>query len=209
MINGIIGRKVGMTRVFNQSGNSVPVTVVEAGPCDIVQLKTRKDNGYDAIQLSFGERRKVLFNKPLSGHFGKGKKEPKRFLREIRLDSSDGLNPEQSVKVDIFKPGELVAVTGISKGLGFQGVVRRHHFSGGPKSHGQSDRHRAPGSVGGSSFPSRVFRGQRMAGRMGGDRVTVKNLMIVDVDLDKNVLLIEGAVPGKNNSLVSINKVKR
>jgi large subunit ribosomal protein L3 len=206
MVKGIIGKKVGMTRIFDQAGNSVPVTVIEAGPCPIVQLKSNSESGYYGVQLGFGEKRKTLFTKSELGHFAKAKLEPKRFLREIRSEKTEGFSVGEEVKVDIFKPGQRVNVTGVSKGLGFQGGVRRHHFAGGPKSHGQSDRLRAPGSVGASSFPSRTFKGQRMAGRMGGTRVTVKNLRVVEVDPQKNILVLEGAVPGKNNSLLTIKK---
>ena len=208
MTKGIVGRKLGMTRIFNSQGNSVPVTVTEAGPCPIVQVKTAAENGYDAVQIGFGQKRKKLFSKPQLGHFTKAKLEPKRFLREVPVDSTTDLRVGQEVKVDIFKPGERVKVSGISKGLGFQGGVRRHHFSGGPKSHGQSDRLRAPGSVGASSFPSRTFKGQRMAGRMGGEKVTVKNMQVVEVDPEKNILLLKGAVPGKRESFLTITKIK-
>src|SRR3990170_4175946 len=209
MTKGIVGRKLGMTRIFNSQGNSVPVTVIEAGPCPIVQVKTAAENGYDAVQIGFGQKRKKLFSKPQLGHFTKAKLEPKRFLREVPVDSTTDLRVGQEVKVDIFKPGERVKVSGISKGLGVQGGVRRHHFSGGPKSHGQSDRLRAAGSVGASSFPSRTFKGQRMAGRMGNERVTVCNLEVVGVDLEKNMLLVRGAVPGKKNAILLVKKSKR
>jgi large subunit ribosomal protein L3 len=205
-MNGIVGRKIGMTRIFDQEGNSIPITVVEAGPCAIIQVKTKDKDGYNAVQLGFGSRRKNLFNKPISGHFAKAKVEPKRYLREVRYDTMDKPEAGQEVKVDIFKPGDAVDVTGTSKGLGFQGVVRRYHFAGGPKTHGQSDRLRAPGSIGGSSFPSRTWKGQKMGGRMGGEQVTIKNLEIVLVDSEKNILGIKGAVPGKENGLVIIRK---
>ena len=204
---GIIGRKIGMTRIFDQEGNSVPITVIEAGPCPVVQTKTGEKDGYDAVQLAFGERRKNLFNKPIQGHFNKAKVEPKRYLREVRFGPEGNAGVSTEVKVDMFKQGDRVDIIGTSKGLGFQGVVRRHHFRGGPKTHGQSDRLRAPGSIGGSSFPSHVWKGQRMAGRMGGDRVTVKNLEVVIVDPEKNLLAVKGAVPGKQNSLLIIKRI--
>jgi large subunit ribosomal protein L3 len=167
-------------------------------------------DGYNALQLAFGQKRKTLFNKPTTGHFEKAKIEPKRFLREFRLAKLDKqLEQGKEIKVDLFTVGEKVDVTGISKGLGFQGVVRRHKFRGGPKTHGQSDRVRAPGSVGSSSYPSRTYKGQRMAGRMGGERVTVSNLEVVGVDLEKNILLIRGAVPGKKNAILLVKKSKR
>jgi len=206
-MKGIIGKKIGMTRIFNQEGHSIPVTVIEAGPCPVVQVKTQKKEGYDAIQLGFGGKRKNLFTMPVLGHFEKAKVEPKRVLKEIRTEPEEKFELGQEVKVDIFSVGEKICVTGVSKGLGFQGGVRRHKFHGGPKSHGQSDRLRAPGSIGGSSFPARVFKGQRMAGRMGGDRVTVRNLLVAGVDVEKNLLLVRGAVPGKRNAYLTIRKV--
>jgi len=209
-MEGIIGRKAGMTQIFGKEGEFIPVTVIEAGPCPIAQVKTAQKEGYNALQLAFGQKRKTLFNKPTVGHFEKTKIEPKRFLREFRLAKLDKqLEPGKEIKVDLFTVGEKVDVTGISKGLGFQGVVRRHKFRGGPKTHGQSDRLRAPGSIGSSSFPSRTYKGQRMAGRMGNERVTVLNLEVVGVDLEKNILLIRGAVPGKKNAILLVKKSKR
>jgi len=198
-----------MSRIFDSSGDVIPVTVIEAGPCTVIQLKTEEKDGYQAAQLGFGGKRKSLVNKPLSGHFSKAKSEPKGVLKEVGLNQEEKLDTGQEVKVDIFSVGEKVDVTGISKGLGFQGGVRRHHFKGGPKSHGQSDRLRAPGSIGGSSYPSRVWKGQRMAGRMGAERVTVRNLEIVDLDLKRNIMLVKGAVPGKRNTILTIRKVTR
>ena len=205
-MEGIVGKKIGMTRVFNREGQAIPVTVIEAGPCPVVQVKTNDEDGYNAIQLGFGEKREKLFTLALLGHFDKAKVEPKRVLREIRTDPVGKLKVGQELQVDIFSVGEKVNVTGISKGLGFQGGVRRYKFHGGPKTHGQSDRLRAPGSIGASSFPSRVFKGQRMAGRMGGERVTVRNLEVMEVDVEKNLLLLKGAVPGKRNSYLTIKK---
>jgi len=205
-MEGIIGKKIGMTRVFNQEGQAIPVTIIEAGPCPVVQVKTQDKDGYDAIQLGFEEKRKKLFTLPLLGHFERAKVQPKRILREIKADQVEKFKMGQELKVDIFAAGEKVNVTGVSKGLGFQGVVRRHKFHGGPKTHGQSDRPRAPGSIGSSSYPSRVFKGQRMAGRMGGERVTVRNLEVVGMDREKNLLLVKGAVPGKRNSYLIIRK---
>jgi large subunit ribosomal protein L3 len=205
-MEGIIGKKIGMTRVFNGEGHAVPVTVVEAGPCPVVQVKTKDKDGYNAIQIGFGSKRKKLFTLPLLGHFEKAKLEPKRWLKEMRTDALDKYKVGQELKVDMFSVGEQVKVTGISKGLGFQGGVRRYKFRGGPKTHGQSDRLRAPGSIGSSSFPSRVFKGQRMPGRMGGDKVTIKNVKVVGMDAEKGLLLLKGAVPGKRNSLLTIRK---
>lgn len=198
-----------MSRVFESNGDAIPVTVIEAGPCKVIQVKTKENDGYGAVQLGFAEKRKSLVNKPLLRHFSKAKTEPKRILKEVGLDKGEKVELGQEVKTDIFSVGEKVDVTGISKGLGFQGAVRRHHFKGGPKSHGQSDRLRAPGSIGGSSYPSRVWKGQRMPGRMGGERVTIRNLVIVELDLKKNIMLVKGAVPGKRNSILSIRKAKR
>jgi large subunit ribosomal protein L3 len=208
-MKGIIGKKIGMSRVFDTNGDVLPVTVIEVGPCHVIQVKTKEKDGYDAVQLGFEEKRKSLVNKPLSGHFSKAKTEPKRILKEVGLVGKERAKLGQEIKADIFSVGEKIDITGISKGLGFQGGVRRHHFRGGPKTHGQSDRLRAPGSIGGSSYPSRVWKGQRMAGRMGGEKVTVRNLQIIHLDPKKNVMLVKGAVPGKRNSILTIKKAKR
>jgi large subunit ribosomal protein L3 len=205
-MEGIVGKKIGMSRIFNQDGQAIPVTVIEAGPCPVVQVKTAEKEGYNAVQLSFGQKRKNLFTLPVLGHFAKAKVEPRRILKEIRTNRMEDIQVASEVKVDIFTVGEKVRVTGISKGLGFQGTVRRHKFRGGPKTHGQSDRERAPGSVGASSYPSRTFKGQRMAGRMGGEKVTIRNLTVAGVDEEKNLLLIKGAVPGKKNTYLTIKK---
>lgn len=199
-----LGKKIGMTRIFAEDGTVVPITVIQAGPCKVTQVKTKEKDGYRAAQVAFGEKRKSLINKPLAGHLKKSGLDATRWLAELKLEDGDNFEVGQTLDVSVLHPGDLVKVTGTSKGLGFQGAVRRHHFAGGPKTHGQSDRHRAPGSVGASSFPSRTFRGQRMAGRMGGETVTVKNLKIVEVDLDHNAFLVKGAVPGKPNGLVKI-----
>ncbi len=199
-----LGKKIGMTRIFAEDGTVVPITVIQAGPCKVTQVKTKEKDGYRAAQVAFGEKRKSLINKPLAGHLKKSGLDATRWLAELKLEDNDNFEVGQTLDVSVLHPGDLIKVTGTSKGLGFQGAVRRHHFAGGPKTHGQSDRHRAPGSVGASSFPSRTFRGQRMAGRMGGETVTVKNLKIVEVDLDHNAFLVKGAVPGKPNGLVKI-----
>ena len=205
-MQGIIGKKIGMTRIFSQEGRAIPVTVIQAGPCVVVQVKTQEKEGYDAVQIGFEEKRKKLVSLPLLGHFEKAKVEPRRVLREVRTEQVDKFKVGQEIKVDIFSAGEKVKVTGTSKGLGFQGGVRRHGFHGGPKTHGQSDRLRAPGSIGSSSYPSRVFKGQKMPGRMGGEKVTTKNLEVVQVDLERNLLLVKGAVPGKINSYLTVRK---
>jgi large subunit ribosomal protein L3 len=206
-MEGIVGKKIGMTRIFDPEGYSVPVTVIEAGPSPVVQVKSKEKDGYSAVQLGFGEKRKNLVGMPLSGHFAKAKVEPTRMLKEIRVGEGEKLELGQEVKVGIFAVGDKVCVTGFSRGLGFQGGVRRHKFHGGSTTHGQSDRLRAPGSIGGSSYPSRVFKGQRMAGRMGGNKVSVPNLVVAGVDSEKNLLLVRGAVPGKRNSYLTIRKV--
>ena len=205
-MEGIVGKKIGMTRVFNQEGQTIAVTVIEAGPCPVVQVKTKEKEGYDAVHLGFGQKRKKLFTQPLLGHFNKAKVEPQRILKEMRTENVGKFKVGQKLGVDLFSVGEKVRVTGVSKGLGFQGTVRRYKFHGGPKTHGQSDRLRSPGSIGGSSYPSRVFKGQRMPGRMGGEKLTVRNLVVVGVDPEKSLLLIRGAVPGKRNSYLTIRK---
>ncbi|MGB9597530.1 MAG: 50S ribosomal protein L3 [Candidatus Poribacteria bacterium] len=202
---GILGRKVGMTRFFTETGEVLPVTVIEAGPCPIVQVKTKENDKYSAIQIGFGQKRDKLVKKPERGHFKKGRVQPVRVLREIRTDGMDISKIENPITVKIFAPGELVDVTGISKGKGFAGVVKRWHFRGGDATHG-AETHRAPGSIGASSFPSRVVKGLRMGGRMGGDRVTVQNLTVVKVDPNRNLLLIKGSVPGPNNGILMIKK---
>ena len=202
----LFGRKIGMTRVFLDDGKAVPVTVIEAGPCPVVQIKTEDENGYNAVQLGFEEIRETLVNMPLKGHYASSKAAPRRFLREVRVDDVEGIELGNEFRVDIFNVGDKVNISGVSKGLGFMGTVRRHRFSGGPKTHGQSDRWRAPGSIGQSSYPSRVFKGMRMAGRMGGDMVTVKNLTVVKVDADSNLICVRGAVPGKNRTFLKIRK---
>jgi large subunit ribosomal protein L3 len=202
----LFGRKIGMTRIFLDDGNAVPVTVIKAGPCPVVQIKTEAESGYNAVQLGFEEIRETLVSMPLKGHYARSKKDPRRFLREVRVDDVEGIELGKEYRVDIFNVGDKVSVSGASKGLGFMGTVRRHGFAGGPKTHGQSDRLRAPGSIGQSSYPSRVFKGTRMAGRMGGDMVTVKNLTVVKVDADNNLICVRGAVPGKNRTFLKIRK---
>ncbi|RPH88852.1 MAG: 50S ribosomal protein L3 [Calditrichaeota bacterium] len=206
-MRGIIGKKLGMTRIFDADGNASPVTVIEAGPCFVTQIKTTDHDGYDAVQFGFAEKREKSTNKPEKGHAGKAGLKPFIVLKEFRdFESNEPLQLGSSVKANIFREGEVVNVTGVSKGRGFAGVVKRHHFSGGPKTHGQSDRMRAPGSLGQSSWPSRVYRGLRMAGRMGGENVTMRNLTILKVDPENNILIIKGAVPGANKGYVLIRK---
>jgi len=208
-MTGILGKKIGMTSIYDDNGESVPCTVIEAGPCVVAQIKTKEKDGYEALQLGFEEKRERLVNKPASGHFKKAGISPKRLMREFRgFDTSKFKLGTEITVASIFSKGDIVSVAGTSKGRGFQGVVKRHHFGGGFRTHGQSDRERAPGSIGSSSYPSRVFKGMKMAGRMGGDRVTVKNLRVVQVIPESNLLLIRGSVPGCNNSYVEIHKEK-
>jgi large subunit ribosomal protein L3 len=211
MSPGILGKKIGMTQVFRPDGQVVPVTVLKAGPCVVVQRKTPATDGYDAVQLGFMEFvKKSRVNKPEAGHLKKSGAEGVKFQREFRLENtaSDDLKAGDRVLVDEFKPKEMVDVIGVSKGRGFAGVVKRHHFRGSDATHG-SMFHRAPGSIGASSFPSRVFPGMRMGGQMGFNRVTVRNLEIVEVDTEDNVLLVKGAVPGPNGGYVMVRRSKR
>jgi large subunit ribosomal protein L3 len=212
MSPGILGKKIGMTQVFRPDGQVVPVTVLKAGPCVVVQRKTPATDGYDAVQLGLMEFvKKTSINKPQGGHLAKSGAEGVRFQREFRLDENSGngdLKPGDRVLVDEFKPKEKVDIIGISKGRGYAGLVKRHHFRGGDATHG-SMFHRAPGSIGASSFPSRVFPGMRMSGHMGTARVTVRNLEVVEVDAEDNVLLVKGAVPGPNGGYVIVRRSKR
>lgn len=203
MTKGILGRKVGMTQFFTENGELVPVTVIEATPNVVLQVKTMETDGYEAVQLGYQEMREVLTNKPAKGHAAKAKTAPKRFIREIKDVELGEYEVGQEVKVDIFEAGDIVDVTGTSKGHGFQGVIKRHGYSRGPMSHG-SRFHRAPGSMGGASDPSRVFKGKKLPGQMGGNRTTLQNLEIMKVDTEKNVLLVKGNVPGSKKSLIEI-----
>jgi large subunit ribosomal protein L3 len=199
----ILGKKVKMSQIFDEEGNVIPVTIIEAGPVTVTNIRTKDKHGYEAVQVGFLEKKKNI-KKPLLGQF----KKLFQFLKEFRLDKTKkekDINFEigQEIKVDIFQPGEKVNVSGISRGKGFQGVVKRHHFKGSPKSHGTKDRWRAPGSIG-ATTPQRVVKGRRMAGRAGGKRVTIKNLEIVKVEPEKNLLYLKGAVPGKKGTLLEI-----
>lgn len=210
MTPGILGRKIGMTQVFRADGQVVPVTLLKAGPCVVVQRKTPTADGYNAVQLGFMEFVKpARINKPSTGHLKKANVEGVKFLRELRLGpGDDDFKAGDQVLVGQFKPAEKVDVIGISKGRGFAGLVKRHHFRGGDASHG-SMFHRAAGSIGASSYPSRVWPGQRMAGHMGTQRVTVRNLEIIDVNAEDNVLVVKGAVPGPNGGYVVVRRAKR
>jgi large subunit ribosomal protein L3 len=208
---GILGTKVGMSQIFDENGDVVPVTVIKADPNQIVEIRTDKKDGYNALQLGIGEKKKNRIKKPLSGQYAKVKVETgvdvavKQVSKEFRTNDISSYKLGDYIKADLFSVGEIVNVTGISKGKGFQGVMRRHNFAGGPKTHG-SQFHRAPGSVGQCAWPSKIFKGKKMPGRMGFDQVTVKNLKIVGVDIENNRILIRGAVPGPRRGMVIIKK---
>lgn len=205
-MKGIIGKKIGMTSVFTPDGKQTPCTIIEAGPCTVTQVKTQTTDGYNATQIAFGDRKEKHSNSALNKHFAKANTGAKKFVKEFR-DYSLEKNLGDSITVDIFSEGEKVDVVGITKGKGFQGVVKRHGFHGvGEQSHGQHDRQRAPGSIGNSSDASRVFKGMRMAGRMGTDRVKIKGLKVIKIFPDKNYILVNGSVPGHNGSIVLVQK---
>lgn len=203
MVKALLGKKLGMTQILREDGEAVPVTVIQVGPCVVTQIKTLDRDGYEAVQLGFEESKRL--KSPERGH-QRAANSSMRYLREVKTDSIEELEVGQVLDCSIFEPGTRVDVTGKSKGKGFAGVVKRHGFAGGPKTHGQSDRHRAPGSIGSSATPSRVFKGMRMAGRMGNDTTTVLNLEVVQVDPEKNLVLVRGAVPGANNGLVTVRQ---
>jgi large subunit ribosomal protein L3 len=202
MIRGFLGRKIGMSQVFEENGGVVPVTVIEAGPCVVTQIKTQETDGYEAVQLGFGETRKL--NEPMKGHLKNSRLV--RHLREVKADDLSEFQVGQQIGVNIFEPGELVDIIAQSKGRGFAGTIKRHGFGGGPSTHGQSDRARAPGSIGGGTTPGRVFKGLKMAGHMGNEKVTVKNLRVVRVNPERNLLLVKGGVPGAPNGLLMIRR---
>ena len=203
MTKGILGKKVGMTQYFTEAGELIPVTVVEVTPNVVLQLKTIENDGYEAVQLGFDDLREVLSNRPTKGHVAKANATPKRFIREFNNVELSEYEVGQEITVDVFKAGDIVDVTGTSKGKGFQGAIKRHGQSRGPMAHG-SRYHRRPGSMGGASFPSRVFKGKALPGQMGGNRITIQNLEVVKVDAERNVILIKGNVPGSKKSLVEI-----
>jgi len=202
MKKALLGRKVGMTQIFDETGRAIPVTVIEAGPCTVVQVKSKDADGYDSVQLGFGEVNEKKLIKPKKGHFAKAKLTPKKHLREFRLEEIS-YNVGDEIKADIFAKGETVDVTGTTKGKGFQGVIKRHGQSRGPMGHG-SMYHRRPGSMGSTSTPGRVFKGKKLPGHMGVETVTIQNLEIVNVDLDKNVILVKGSVPGNKGAILKI-----
>jgi large subunit ribosomal protein L3 len=205
MIKGLLGRKIGMTQLYSKDGTLESVTAIEAGPCIVTQIKTVAKEGYNAVQLGFGEAKRL--NAPEKGHLGK--LALFKLLREFRVDEAPNVDVGHKVDVTLFQPGDLVDVSGLSKGRGFAGVVKRHHFAGGPKTHGQSDRHRAPGAIGSGTSPGHILKGLRMAGHMGNQRTTVKCLEVVKADPDRNLLLLKGAVPGAKNGLLEIRRSKR
>ena len=209
MLKGIIGRKLGMTQIFGEGGNVVPITVVEAGPCAIVQIKTREQEGYNALQLGFTKKKPHRVNRPLTGHFQKSGAGPYYVLKEFPVDEIGEYTVGQEITLENFKVGDFVDVTGTSKGRGFTGVIKRHGFRGSPRSHGTHEFFRHGGSIGSSASPSRTFKGLRMPGHFGNSRVTVQNLTVADIKPEQNLLLIKGAVPGATNSIVIIREAKK
>ena len=201
MLRAFLGKKIGMTHIFDESGNVMPVTVIEAGPCTVTQIKTTETDGYNAVQIGFGKAKHL--NKAITGHL---KGLSVKHLKEVRADDNEEHSVGDEITVDIFAVGELVDVIGTSKGKGFAGTMKRHGFGGGPRTHGQSDRARAPGSIGGGTTPGRVYKGQKMSGHMGAERTTVKSLRVVKIDTERNLLWLKGAVPGSPNGLVTIRK---
>jgi large subunit ribosomal protein L3 len=208
MFKGLIGRKVGMTQVFDDDGVARPVTVIEAGPCYVTQVKTPEKDGYSSVQLGFEEVKPKRLTRGQMGHLKRNDLPPLKVLREFRIKSPDVAEGEQ-LRVDVFEPGERVDVIGTSKGRGFAGVVKRYHFAGGPKTHGQSDRQRAPGSLGSGTTPGRVWKGKRGPGRMGNERVTSSNVRVVLVDPERNLIAVDGSVPGPKGGMVVIKPVRK
>jgi large subunit ribosomal protein L3 len=208
-MKGILGKKLGMTQIFDENGVVIPVTIIEAGPCYVTQKKTVEKDGYNAIQLGFGEVQNGRLKKPIAGHLKKINAPAIRYMREFQVTDPESYEEGQKIDVSIFHVGDKVDITGTSKGKGFAGTVKRHGFSGGPKTHGQSDRWRAPGSIGAGTTPGRVFKGIKMAGRMGNQRTTVQNLRIALVDAEKNLLAVRGAIPGSKNGLVIISEARK
>jgi len=202
MQKGILGKKVGMTQIFTETGEVIPVTVIEAGPCVVVQKKTTQVDGYSALQIGFGEKRERLFNKPAKGHFDRANVKPLRYLREIRTEDAESYEVGQEIKADIFSTGEKVDVVGTSKGRGFAGGIKRHGFHRGPMTHG-SKYHRRPGAAA-AKGPARIFKGRKMPGHLGVDRVTVQNLEVIKVDAENNLLAVKGAIPGPKGGLVLV-----
>ena len=209
IVKAILGKKVGMTQIFNEQGEAVSVTIIEAGPCYVTQVKTLERDGYRAAQVGFEEVNRRKLSGGEKGHLDQNDLPPLRYLREVPLREDDEVEPGQSITVDVFQVGDRVDIAGKSKGRGFTGGVKRHGFRGGPKTHGQSDRHRAPGSIGGTTGTSKVWKGQRMAGRMGNERVTVQNLRVEMVDAERNILAVHGGVPGARGGLLEIRRARK
>ena len=206
-MSGLLGKKIRMTQVFDETGRSIPVTVINAGPCYVSQIRTEDKDGYRAVQIGFVELKEKHTTKPVAGHLKKAELKPLKYLREFELPLNEEVKLGDELKVDMFKEGEEVVISGYAKGRGFQGVMKRHGFHGGQKTHGQSDRMRAPGSIGQSSDPSRVIKGMKMGGKMGNNRVTVPLVQVVKIDTERNLIFIKGPVPGSTNSLIEIKKV--
>jgi large subunit ribosomal protein L3 len=204
-MNGLLGKKIGMTQIFTEEGNVIPVTVIEAGPMVVTQIKNVENDGYNAIQVGFGDAKEKSLNKPQKGQFEKAGVSFRKHLKEFRVENSSEYTVGQEITTDIFEAGQKVDVTGISKGKGFQGVIKRHGQSRGPETHG-SRYHRRPGSMGACATPGRVFKGKKLAGHMGVDKVTIQNLDVVRIDAEKNLILVKGAIPGAKRSLVTIKK---
>ena len=208
-VKGILGEKLGMTQIFDDA-RAVPVTVIKAGPCFVAQVKTLETDGYSAVQLAFGDYKDGKLNKPMAGHFAKHGDKPGRFVVELRTEDASSYTPGQELRADVFQPGDHADVVGVSRGKGFAGTMKRHGFGGLSASHGTERKHRSPGSIGGAATPSRVFKGTRMAGQMGNERVTVLNLQVVHTDPERNLLLLKGAIPGPPGGLVMVrSSVKR
>lgn len=204
MKKALLGKKIGMTQIFSEKGLVIPVTVIEAGPCYVTQVKTVNNDGYNAVQLAYSDIREKLVNKPMLGQFKKANVQPKRFVKEFKLDGDYQLG--QEIRCDVFAEGELVDVTGKTKGHGYSGVIKKWNFGRLRMSHGNGPVHRHPGSIGSNTYPGKVFKGKKMSGRYGNERVTIQNLQVVKVDLDRNILLVKGAIPGAKGSLVSIKE---
>ena len=205
MKTGILGKKIGMTNVFLENGDAIGVTVLQAGPCTVITKREKEKDQYDALQLGFIPLNKNKMNRPMQGHCQKHKLNPFRYIKEFKFKEVDQYKIGQEIKADLFNEGEKVNVVGISKGKGFTGSIKRHHFSGGPKTHGQKDYYRATGSIG-ATDAARVFKGKKLPGRMGNDQVKIKNIEIIKIDLNQNLLLLKGAIPGPNNGLVAVEK---
>ena len=205
MKKGILGKKIGMTQIFEENGNVIPVTAIQAGPCVVIQKKTKENDGYSAIQLGYGEAKQKQVTKPEKGHFLKVNLTLKKYLKEFRLENSEDYSVGDEIKADIFNAGEKIDISGISKGKGFQGVIKRHNAHRGPMEHG-SMYHRRPGSMGATTTPGRVFKGKKLPGHMGNEKVTIQNLTVVNIDAEKNILLVKGAVPGQKGGLLYITE---